>query len=531
MSYKYSNLDRNNLGWFGKDNTRASLVDINLKKGNIRGLKPFRVKFKYPISAFSGVNGSGKSTILALSACAYHGKPDGYIPPLRSQNYYTFRDFFIQSSNEVPFGGVEILYGFLHNNWNRMKDGLAFQKRKKRQGGRWNDYKTRVPRNVVYFGVQRVVPYFERSVHKSYRNRFKPGSIPDETKIKIADIASKIIGKNYSEFDSFEHSKYSLPNVVLSDSSYSGFNMGAGESAIFEILTCLFIAGEGTLIIIDEIELGLHEKAQSVFINELKKLCNEMKCQVICSTHSHAVLSNLPPEARFHIDNVGSQFNILEGVSADFACGNMGRIGASELDIFVEDKIGRSVLTYALNLELRKRSKVMAIGSSSAVARQLSSRNLEHVDNCIAFLDGDKKSDHAKTLKLIVDYTEASTEQQKSNVKTWAEERLFYLPGDVWPEKWIIESSVAVVRNSMSTENVVDGVDGLISNWGISSKEELLEMLLVAERAGKHCEFYELATLLGLDEESIKIELIRFAITNNSEITQSIHEGVIEILD
>lgn len=79
--------------------------------------------------------------------------------------------------------------------------------------------------------------------------------------------------------------------------------MGAGESAVFEILTTLFAIGKGALLIIDEIELGLHEKAQYRFIEELKKICLELKCQVICSTHSYAILYSLPPEARVFIES------------------------------------------------------------------------------------------------------------------------------------------------------------------------------------------------------------------------------------
>lgn len=56
---------------------------------------------------------------------------------------------------------------------------------------------------------------------------------------------------------------------------YSGFNMGGGESSVFEILTAVFESGEGALLVVDEIELGLHEKAQRRLIEELKKLCKK----------------------------------------------------------------------------------------------------------------------------------------------------------------------------------------------------------------------------------------------------------------
>ena len=69
--------------------------------------------------------------------------------------------------------------------------------------------------------------------------------------------------------------------------------MGAGENAVFSLLIELFSAGKNTLLVIDEIELGLHESAQKRLIQELKKLCLELHCQIICSTHSCTILDYL----------------------------------------------------------------------------------------------------------------------------------------------------------------------------------------------------------------------------------------------
>ena len=67
--------------------------------------------------------------------------------------------------------------------------------------------------------------------------------------------------------------------------------MGAGENAVISILLELLLAGAGTLLVIDEIELGLHAKAQKEFITVLKEICRSNKCQEICSTHSDIILS------------------------------------------------------------------------------------------------------------------------------------------------------------------------------------------------------------------------------------------------
>lgn len=480
-------------------------MSVELATGSIRGLGLFKVNFDYPISAFAGTNGSGKSTILALAACAFHNSKDGYKSPLRKQPYYTFGDFFVQSDDETPIQGVKIKYGIRHNKWrSTLKEGLRYQARTKRKAGRWNDYHTRVRRDVIYFGVQRVVPHFERSVSKSYRSRFKPGDLSEANRTRIAKIAGRIIGKTYDDFDSFHHGKYSLPKVNSSGISYSGFNMGAGESAIFEILTSLFQAGSGTLIIIDEIELGLHEKAQLMLIEQLKDLCKELKCQIICSTHSHAILNSLPPEARFFIEGNGPSTVLTKGISADFACGKMGKADAQELDIFVEDENAATMVRQILPLATRKRCKIKPIGSHGAVLRQLASRSMEGVQNCMCVLDGDQSGDVAGAVKKVLEWTEASTPDQKKELADWTKERVFFLPGDTWPEKWLLDEAIKFLDY-----DIIGDASYTAAAWGVENDNRVLELLKDARQAEKHDEFFELSNAVEIDADRVREDVCR----------------------
>jgi predicted ATPase len=102
MKYRYSHLDEVNLKWFTNDMTRATLATIQLGAGEIRGLNDFEISFRYPISVIAGANGSGKSTILALAACAYDNYTDGFRLPGRRLPYYTMSDFFVQSVEGSP---------------------------------------------------------------------------------------------------------------------------------------------------------------------------------------------------------------------------------------------------------------------------------------------------------------------------------------------------------------------------------------------------------------------------------------------
>ncbi|MCV2867438.1 AAA family ATPase [Defluviimonas sp. WL0002] len=521
MAYKISQLDKKNFNWFESDNTRASLCSISLEKGHIRGLTEFSVEFRYPITVFSGGNGSGKSTMLALAACAFHNERKGFIPPLRNKSYYTFHDFFVQSSAESPVDGVNIYYAIRHNNWKGAKPGLQRQSRNKKKGGKWNDYDSRVRRNVIYFGVQRVVPHYERSTHKSYRSKFKPGKMGEPDRKMIAEIAGRIVGKPYADFDAYVHTKYTLPVASVNGITYSGFNMGAGEGSVFEILSALFAAGEGALLVVDEIELGLHEQAQVRLIHELKKLCYKLKCQIICSTHSYSVLRSVPPEARFHIENVLGKTFITSGASAEFACGKMGRPDAHELDVFVEDRVAVEIIQSVLPASLRKRVRLKSIGSHSAVIRQLSSRRLEDIHNCICVLDGDQNGEIDNAVKVAQAACEVSTEVEKNDVKSWILDRVFYLPGGVWPEKWIVEQAQAIVSD------LKDGrAEELANNWGIADRAVLAECLNEAAAAEKHSEFRDLALAVDLSEEKARMDLISFVVKAHENEFKAIIDGV-----
>lgn len=501
MAYIPTEFDAKNAKWFNNDNTRQSLTGIELSVGRMRGLTPFNLEIGYPITAIAGANGTGKTTLLALAACAFHAEGDGFCLAARKTPYYTFKDFFVQAAGELGPEGVEIWYTIRHDRWHGAKAGKARQVRKKPQEGKWNNYDSRVDRTVVYFGVQRVVPYFERSAHVSYRGQFKPGAMAPEIRTRIAEIAGQIIGKTYAEFESFEHGKYALPKVKVGAQGYSGFNMGAGESAVFEILSALFAAGPGCLLVIDEIELGLHERAQARFVEELKLLCNEQKCQIICTTHSHTILANLPPEGRVFVDNPAGRTLLYPGISADYACGKMGRAGAQELDILVEDEVSAAILRAAFDKELRERVRLVEVGSHSSLKRVMAARYLEGRGACLCVLDGEQRTTHEAAKTAIADHCDGKRQlaAEKAKIRDWAGERLIYQPGNGWLEKWLFETA--------ETCDLVGWNASPAPRWGVDDAA-LAGMFERALAAGKHNEFYTLAQELGLPEAQVRSDLI-----------------------
>lgn len=489
MKYLYSQVDRDNFNWFTNDVTVASLCKIMLQDGCLRGLSNFEITFTYPISVIAGTNRSGKSTILAMAACAFHNRPDGFKLPERNTPYYRFSDFFIQSSEEIPPGGIYIRYQILHNNWRKSKHipdgvGLAWQARIKRKEGKWNKYSSRVRRNVVFFGVQRVVPPSEKSVSKSYKSYFSDQA-PAGWENQVKEAVGRILGTVYDGFRMKTYRKYRLPVVSAQDIAYSGFNMGAGENALFEIFSTIYATPKGTLLVIDEIELGLHENAQKRLIGELKKVCLDRHIQVICATHSPAILEAVPPEARFYIDSFAGKTIVTPGISSLYAAGKLSGKKTDELDIYVEDIVSEALVESFITSDVRKRVNVVPIGSSMAIIRQMAARYKDPKDSeCVAVMDGDQASSIELHIKHFVEALESSKDPDKET--EWFAQRFAFLPGDTWPEKWLIQSLQSIDINELASLLAIP-------------KDELHSYINEAAGATEHNEINILAGRLSLD--------------------------------
>ncbi|WP_349969562.1 AAA family ATPase [Pseudomonas caspiana] len=487
MKYRESTIDKQLRKWFGNDNTKKLLRGIRLATGSLRGLTEFEVKLNFPITAFAGVNGAGKSTLLAVSSCAYHNAKSGFKLPKRKVSYYTFSDFFVQHVNEASPHGIAIWYSIAHDNWNKSDSlptgqGIGKQLRSKKKNGRWNDYAGRIKKTVIFLGIERIVPHAERSQSRSYSRSFKDVPLKGwEDKVKT--LVGAILGKTYDEFRYLEHAKYSLPMVKVGGVTYSGFNMGAGENALFEIFSTIYSSGGNTLLVLDEIELGLHSKAQRRFIEKLKQICLETGTQVICTTHSKDIFECLPDDARFFVESVGGKTKITPEISPDFAFSKMSNIKHGELDIFVEDEVALTLIQTLLPSELRSRIKVFVIGSASAIARQLAALNIKGEERpTIAIYDADQIPKAVDNLS----HARKMVENPPADFDTWYNDRISYLPGDTWPEAWIVQQA----KEYPELVSIALGLD-------IERVDELMEYGL---QAGKHNEFFEIASNIGLDK-------------------------------
>ncbi len=489
MKYRETKPDKDLRSWFQHDFSHAHLRRIFLKEGNLRGLNSLDMSIEFPISAIAGRNGAGKSTVLAIACCAFHNGKTSFRLPKRKLPYYTFSDFFIQHPAEQPSGGIEINYYIAYDNWAKTaaqpnQAGVRMQRRHKNKGGKWNDYVKRIKRNVAFLGIERIVPHNERSQSRSYSRLFKDAT-EKGYEANIRDAVGYVLAKPYKNVRLLEHSKYMLPIVDANGFTYSGFNMGAGENALFEIFSVIYSCGKGALLVIDEIELGLHAEAQRRLMSKLKDACLETRTQIICTTHSKEIFDCLPYDARFFLEPVGGRTKITQGISSEFAFSKLSAQPRSEVDILVEDDMAKTILIAALPSELRTRISIISIGSATALARQLSAIYLKGEERpTIAVFDGDQKCKEDDNLK----HGRSMAENPGDDFDSWFAHHIAYLPGDIWPEAWLVQQAQDVISQ-------------IATYLQFSDADELADILEYGLQAGKHNEFYEIAARTGVSRD------------------------------
>lgn len=391
--------------------------------------------------------------------------------------------------------------------------GVCYQKRAKRKGGKWTDYARRVKSNVAFLGIDRIVPHSERSQSKSYSKSFKE-SAPQGWEEAIAQSVGYILGKTYTNLRYLEHSKYNLPIVECGDAKYSGLNMGAGENALFEIFRIMCSCGEGALLVIDEIELGLHIDAQRKLIKKLKEVCLTRKLQIICTTHSKEIFDSIPPDARKYVECVNGVTMISEGIAPEFAMSKMGASELKELTIILEDGVAADILAFALPTNLRQRIRWISVGSASALSRQLAAAYARKEDRpMLAVFDGHQR----KLFKDNLAHARNMAELTDAGFDDWFAQRVAYLPGEIWPEAWLLQANQEFIEK--------------LADLLFTDLNHLVEYLEYGLQAGKHNEFRELASHLGLEKHQC-IQALMMNLRNNSpdvfsELIQAV-EGRLE---
>lgn len=381
-----------------------------VKINGFRGVEA-EIQFDYPITALTGFNGAGKSTIGQLVLCGYKKLSSSGL----SKRYYV-KDFFpVSVADPNPFRADSSITYFYQTDKPDVSQELTVSRAQKE----WSGYKRQPERNAEYVGFTVYIPKVERKDLSIYKASTL--TLTDKREIeRAAEYVSRILGSPYDEvfFQGVAVQKRSseLGFAKRFGSQYSENNMGFGEGRLVHIVRLLENCPEKSLIVLEEPETSLHEYAQYEFVKYLTEVAHRRHHQIIMSTHSGIMMDALPPEGRKLLVRNEASVRVFDNVSSTRIRTALSAGKGGHTIICVEDKFAQSFLREILRrfdhgilscVEILPCGDVKAVKSATAVIR-------ESGKDAFAVLDADQNADQAN--------------------------RIFTLPGSMPPEREVFGS-------------------------------------------------------------------------------------------
>lgn len=265
-----------------ENNYHRYLKSINFSK--IRGFSKQKVTFDFPVTAIIGPNGGGKTTVLGAAGCAYKiVRPRRYFAKSGSLD-----DDMKNWSMEYELVDKDI------NPKENFRRTASFKKEKWSRGS--------VNRDVLEFGVNRTVPPSEKNEYVKFaKPSLKIKGSPTVLPATVAIAVTRILGKEVSEYAQLSVDASGRMRLLTGKTgdgtSFSEFHFGAGESSVIKMILQIEDASESCLILIEEIENGLHPLATVRMVEYLVEVAERKKAQVVFTTHSNDALLPLPSHA------------------------------------------------------------------------------------------------------------------------------------------------------------------------------------------------------------------------------------------
>ena len=398
------------------------LAEIHLE--GIRGIDDIRVVFDYPVSVIAGGNASGKSTVLFAAACAYKVPGAGVKDFVPSTLFPDYRPKLGRCEDEKGEIVIEFDYstpdGRRSMRWRRSKGwNRSFLGRKNASQ----------PERPIY--LRTLSNLSNPSEVRGVLSMSRLSSEPLESPLTASQIefAQRMLPFRYSEVVHLSSgSKNLLFAAQEGGASYSELHMAAGERAILR-LSQEIAQLEGALVLIDEVEAGLHPWVQQLLMLQLQQLALRNDLQIIVTSHSPVVLDAVPAHGRIFLER-GEMGRVAvrpayRDVVQDALYGRSG----DALNLLCEDDAAEGILHGIFDVLLpRQRIRRESVrigrdtGASEFPAHATAFRKFGQVQSFVFILDGDKQGCDV---------------ERKIQEGAGREVPVLFLPGRAAPEVWV----------------------------------------------------------------------------------------------
>ncbi len=440
-----------------------------IRLDGIRGFNNLRVVFDYPVSVIAGGNTTGKTTVLFAAACAYKVPGAGVKDFVPSTLFPDYRPKLGERHDMQQQVTIEFNYltlnGPLSMRWRRAKGwNRSFFGRKNASQ----------PSRQVY--LRTLSNLSNPSEVRGVLNMSRLKSEPEETPLTASQIefAHQMLPFRYSEVVNLSSGKKNLLFAAQEGgATYSELHMAAGERAILRLskeITQL----DGALVLIDEVEAGLHPWVQQLLMVHLQQLALRNDLQIIVTSHSPVVLDSVPSNGRIFLDrDEPSGEVVVRPAYRDLIQNALYGRSNEVLKLLCEDETAEGILEGVFDFLLPKEEisrETLRIGRDTGAdqfpmhAETL--RKFGQIQDTVFVLDGDQRS-----REIEGRIQEAAGRGVNISI--------LFLPGGGTPESWVWErlrdihdidaSQLGINRAGLS--NVMNRLDATYDLASESSSE------------------------------------------------------------
>ncbi len=367
------------------------LAEIQLK--GMRGIENLRVTFDYPVSVIAGANGSGKSTVLFAAACAYNVPRAGVRDFVPSTLFPDYRPKLGRRQDETGEAIIHFDYstpeGRMAMRWRRGKGwNRSFLGRKQASQ----------PQRQLY--LRTLSNLSNPSEVRGVLSMSRLSKVPRETPMTASQIhfAQQILPFRYTEVVNLSSGK---KNLLFAEQAggvtYSELHMAAGERTVLR-LSQEIAQLEGALVLIDDVEAGLHPWVQQLLMLQLQQVALRNNLQVIVTTHSQSVLDSVPGNGRIFLDRDQVGHVTVFPAYRDVVQNALYGRSRSALNLLCEDDSAEGILRGVLDILLpRERINVESVrigrdtGADEFPAHAAAFRKFGQIRCFVFVLDGDKR--------------------------------------------------------------------------------------------------------------------------------------------
>ncbi|MBO9478220.1 AAA family ATPase [Shimia sp. R11_0] len=388
---------------------------------NLKGT--VRMEYSIPnpgVHLLSGSNGSGKTTLLACLRRIGFGQAFPVHFPSSSESHQL--DDHGNAKITYEINGRSVAYGYRGERWTPLP---------RRNANVLNDFGYA---SVVFAGAtaERITPSAQD---------FTPARIRNPDAALVAALNTIFDTQKFSSLKEVNlttgaGNKAFLLRIASNPTKYhTEKNFGLGELCVLKLIRSIMNCPNNSLILIDELEMALHPKAQIKFVEYLKRTSAEKNLTILVSTHSATLIKYF---GRGHLTLLQKENDRTEVISRCYPTYALGHLGfgderAPDTLIYVEDGVAREITEALIRCVISRK-----FGNQAAYAptvHYLEGGGILNVINLLntgggivpaqtkvcAFLDLDAKTE---TLQYAVDNNDLQTQLRFQN----CEAQLRYLP-------------------------------------------------------------------------------------------------------